>query len=189
MKRLIPLLLAPMAAWAAEVSSPRLTGGMEAHALALPLEGSRILALTVGVGGDSYNYDQAIWGDAQVVMADGKAVPLNTLKPIEHRVGWGTLLTEGKNHIGKPLAVGKRTFGAGLWSHAPAFLLYELPEGAERFEAAVGIDVNAGANGSVTFHASTRDPRPLEALLADVAAIDPAALRPVSYTHLRAHET
>lgn len=185
MKGLFPLLLLPMAAWAAEVSSLRLTGGMEAHALALPLEGSRILALTVGVGGDSYNYDQAIWGDARVVMADGKAVPLNTLKPIEHRVGWGTLLTEGKDHIGKPLAVGKRTFGAGLWSHAPAFLLYELPEGAERFEAAVGIDVNAGANGSVTFHASTRDPRPLEALLADVAAIDPAALRRLSETRAK----
>ncbi len=187
MKRLLPLLLMPMAVWAAETSSPRLTGGMEAHALTLALDGSRTLALSVDVGGDSYDHDQAIWGDARITFSDGRTVPLSSLKPIEARVGWGKLLTEGKNHVGKPLTIGKKAFPNGLWSHAPAFLLYELPEGATRFDASVGVDANAGNKGSVAFHASTRDPRPAEALLADVADIDPAALRRLADT--RARET
>ena len=65
---------------------------------------------------------------------------------------------------------------------------YSVPpqmEGAVRFEAKVGIDVNAGTKGSVVFRASTRDPRPLRALLADYALIDPQALRRLAETRDR----
>ena len=167
----------PFAAVAGSVSSPRMTGGQEPHALTLDLGGSKTLALTVDVGGDTYDSDQGIWGDARVILGDGSAVPLASLTPVEAQVGWGTLLREGKNHLGKPLTVGKTTFATGVWSHAPAFLLYTLPKGAMRFEAKVGIDANAGKRGSAAFHASTLDPRPAQALLADYSAIDPAALR------------
>ena len=138
---------------AGEAVSPRLTGGQEAVPITLDLRGSRTLALTVEVGGDTYDHDQAIWGDAAILLEDGSRVPLASLTPEETQVGWGTLLREGRNHLGKPLTVGGKTFASGLWSHAPAFLLYALPEGAVRFEAKVGIDANAGTKGSVVFRA------------------------------------
>lgn len=179
------LSLLPLGMWAGEAVSPRLTGGQEAVPITLDLRGSRTLALTVEVGGDTYDHDQAIWGDAAILLEDGSRVPLASLTPEETQVGWGTLLREGRNHLGKPLTVGGKTFASGLWSHAPAFLLYALPEGAVRFEAKVGIDANAGTKGSVVFRASTRDPRPLRALLADYALIDPQALRRLAETRDR----
>ena len=136
------LSLLPLGMWAGEAVSPRLTGGQEAVPITLDLRGSRTLALTVEVGGDTYDHDQAIWGDAAILLEDGSRVPLASLTPEETQVGWGTLLREGRNHLGKPLTVGGKTFASGLWSHAPAFLLYALPEGAVRFEAKVGIDAD-----------------------------------------------
>ena len=90
MKRLLLTLLAaaPLCAAAAEAVSPRLTGGQAPAALALDLAGSRTLALTVEVGGDTYDRDQAIWGEARVILKDGTRVPSFRMTRASPQMAW-----------------------------------------------------------------------------------------------------
>lgn len=157
-------------------STPRLTAGMEPRGISFPLAGAGAVTLEVDIGGDSYRADQAIWANARFILGDGSSRPLSRIRPMEASVGWGTLLTNGKNHVGKPLKIGKRIFNDGLWSHAPAFLVFPVPAGAVRFEADVGVDPDSGC-GSVAFHVAAGDLRPLRALAAAYGRIDPDALR------------
>ncbi len=160
---------------AAQVSSRRLTGGDAPEKLSLDLAGAEVLVLTADTGGDTYDYDQAVWGEPTLTLADGKTLALSSLKPQRVRVGWGTLCTD-KNHTGARLQVAGRAFARGLWAHAPSVIVYTLPKGIARFDAEVGIDRGAGKNGSVVFHASTEDPAVAESLLAAYAEINPEAL-------------
>lgn len=173
------MIVSAFFAGAKTISSPRITGGMEPYSISFQLEKSTSLALEVDIGGDSYNYDQAIWGNARISFADGTTRPLSSFQPKEVTVGWGKLLTNGKNHMGKPLKIGSRVFSDGLWSHAPAFIFYKLPKGAIRFDAEAGIDSEA-RSGSVTFHISNEDPRPMRALKSEYGKISPEGLRRLS---------
>ncbi len=60
----------------------------------------------------------------------------------------------GRSAIETPLRIGSRSFQRGLGTHAFSDIAVSVPEGAVRFEAAVGVDNNAdtgGRRGSVEF--------------------------------------
>jgi hypothetical protein len=64
---------------------------------------------------------------------------LGDLTPVSAEQGWGELQID-KSVEGKPLTIGDQQFERGLGSHANGRIVYEIPEGACRFVALVGID-------------------------------------------------
>ncbi len=133
------------------VRSPLMRGGMAAAPLALDVSGAKELTLVATVGPDNHDFDQAVWGNPRVLLADGKCVDLATQEPLFAEVGHGSLRINrahnGALHIaGKPVA-------SGFWAHAPSELTFALPAGAARFEALVGLTAPEG-KGSVVFQAS-----------------------------------
>ncbi|MDR1817079.1 MAG: NPCBM/NEW2 domain-containing protein [Puniceicoccales bacterium] len=121
-----------------------------AQKLSVALNGARDLYLVATTGGDSYDYDQALWGDPVLVTAGGERVPLSSLKPASARTGWGGLLVD---HAlgGGDLRVGQRRFARGFWAHAPSQLHFKLDgKTYVRFESFVGLSPSA-KNGTVVF--------------------------------------
>lgn len=130
--------------------SPRLTGRSTAEKISVSVAGLKRVWLEVDVGGDSHQSDQAVWGDPVLLDAHGKATPLTDLKPAFAEVGWGALVAD-KDHQGKALRIGGRTFKRGLWAHAPSRLCYRLSGKYEKLQAWVGIAATAAGQGSVRF--------------------------------------
>ncbi len=118
--------------------SPVMTGAKNPLRVKVNVAGLKRLWLEADTGGDSYDSDQAIWGDPVLIDKDGRATPLTDLKPAFVQVGWGKLMVD-QTPWKKPLQVKARTFKRGLWAHAPSRLCYMLDGKYERFEAWVGI--------------------------------------------------
>jgi len=134
--------------------TPVIRGGEPARRIELDLTGASVLCLTATIGPDTYNYDQAIWGEPVLTAADGSRTPLGALTPAAAKVGWGTLYRD-TNHAGAPLSVAGRTFAHGFWAHAPSELRFALDRAYVGFEAWAGIDAGAGTNGSTVFQVMT----------------------------------
>ncbi|MEP0845311.1 MAG: NPCBM/NEW2 domain-containing protein [Phycisphaerae bacterium] len=69
----------------------------------------------------------------------GGVLYLSFLDPAAVEQGWGELRID-RSVSGDPIIVGGQTHLRGLGTHAPSRLVYEIPEGYERFEATVGVD-------------------------------------------------
>ena len=136
-------------------ASPVMKGGNPPARVDVPLHGAKRLWLEADVGGDSYDFDQAVWGDPVLLDGKGNLTPLTDLTPVHTQVGWGELGVDS-DYWKKPLQVAKQQFKRGLWAHAPSRLCYVLDGKYERFQAHVGIGVAAGSNGSVRFRALPR---------------------------------
>jgi hypothetical protein len=61
---------------------------------------------------------------------------------------------------GNPIRLDGRTYARGVGTHAPARILYELPEGYDWFEAVVGVDDETGGRGT-TVASVVLDGRPV----------------------------
>ena len=107
------------------------------------------LYLIVTYGGDSYDSDQAIWGEPTLYDADGNAVRLTTLDPLEAKVGWGGLFVD-KNHQDGELSIAGVPMKFGFWAHGPSILHFKLDKKYVRFETKVGLDSGSG-RGTVEF--------------------------------------
>lgn len=158
---------------AAPATSGLMQGGMPAAPIAADLAGARELTLVATVGPDTYDFDQAVWGQPQVVMADGSRLDLTTLKPVTAEVGWGTLLVN--RGIGGALSIAGQRLSAGFWAHAPSELTFALPPGAVRFEAVVGLSAPKG-KGSVVFSVVQGDRSGARAAARKLARTNPQAL-------------
>lgn len=77
---------------------------------------------------------------------DGK-LSLAALTPVSAIQGFGDLRSD-RSVDGNPLRIRGRVFAKGLGTHAPAKLVYEVPNGATHFSAIVGIDDETDAAGS-----------------------------------------
>lgn len=141
-----------VAVWSAQaaqtVSSPLMTGGMEAVPLTADLAGSKEVTLIATVGPDTYDFDQAVWGNPRLILSDGTAVSLATLRPTASEVGFGSLLVN-KSHSGGLHIAGKK-MESGFWAHAPSELTFDLPPQTVRLETLVGLTSPRG-KGSVVF--------------------------------------
>ncbi len=130
------------------VSSPLMKGGMAAVAISAEVKGAKELTLVATVGPDTYDFDQAVWGNPRLVMADGSTMDLAKLTPLSAEVGYGTLLVN-KAHNGALTIAGKK-MESGFWAHAPSELTFALPPAVLRFEALVGLTAPRD-KGSVVF--------------------------------------
>ena len=117
--------------------------------LTVNVTGVTDLYLIATYGGDSYDFDQAIWGEPTLFDADGNAMRLTTLTPVHARVGWGNLLID-ENHQNQPLSIAGEAQQFGFWAHAPSILHFNLEGKYSRFETNVGLDPGA-ERGSVAF--------------------------------------
>ena len=126
-------------------------GGQPAQQVAVDVSELDQLWLVADVGGDNYDWDQAIWAEPRLVGKDGTEVRLTTLKPASVQVGWGQLILNN-SHTGAGLRVANKRYEWGFWAHAPSALCFALGKKYARFEAWVGIGAEAGSNGSVRFH-------------------------------------
>jgi alpha-galactosidase len=95
-------------------------GGDQAQAVSVDLHGIQTLALAVGPGGDSIDFDHADWADAQIAMTEGK--PQAAAAPPEPAV----VLTPKSSP--KPRINGARIFGA----RPGAPFLFTIPATGER---------------------------------------------------------
>ena len=127
------------------VQTKVIRGGEKAQALVADVTGVKDLYLVATIGGDTYNYDQAIWAGPKLIDKDGIAVDLTTIKPADTTVGWGDFRVDDK------LSIAGVTVVKGFYAHAPSSLHFKIDGRYTRFEALVGIATGSGKNGSVEF--------------------------------------
>ena len=127
-----------------------------------PLKGAKELWLVVSDEG-SPSCDWSDWLEPKLIMADGSVKDLTKLAWKSAKAGSGKV-NIGKSNAGGPLLVDKKTYANGIGTHAASTIVYELPEGVERFTAKVAIDdggmVRKGgpSDASVRFHVYTQKP-------------------------------
>jgi len=147
---LLLLLLFPAFAFPFEpAETPLIKSGDKPVLLNVDVSGVADLYLIATYGGDSYDYDQAIWGEPTLYDAEGNAVRLTTLMPAGTKVGWGNLLTD-KNHQDRPLSIAGEAQQFGFWAHAPSVLHFKLDGKYTRFETKAGLDTSS-VRGTVVF--------------------------------------
>jgi hypothetical protein len=162
----------------APVTSGVVKGEGAARQLTVELNGATDLYLVATYGGDSYDSDQAIWAEPTLYDAEGRAVDLTTLKPVESQVGWGQLLV-GRDHRNQPLAIGGKPFARGFWAHGPSLLHFKLDGKYQRLTVWVGLTAGA-ARGSVDFQVrSDRPAMPSREEYTKKYAPSPAELPPL----------
>jgi beta-galactosidase len=127
----------------------------EAQFIKMSVSGAKELILVVEDGGDSYDMDHADWADAKLIDIDGKVVYLSSLKPIRQSQGWGELGIDVSVQ-GNRLRINGREFSHGLGTHSQGELVFGLENKYEYFETWVGVDDEAGQEGSVQFKVITK---------------------------------
>ena len=132
------------------VKSPRMVCKSAPYQLTVDLQGITDLFLYADCGGDSYDCDQAIWGEPTLIDSNGNLIDLTTIQPVSTKTGWGTLIVN-KNLQNSPLTIGSTTYKTGFWAHAPSVLHFKLDGSFQKFTVFVGLDPHA-TRGSVVFH-------------------------------------
>ena len=135
------------------VRTPVVKGGEKALALVADVTEVQDLYLVATDGGDTYNYDQAIWAEPKLIARDGRVVDLTTVEPADTTVGWGAFRVNGA------LSIGGATVAKGFYAHAPSALHFKLGGNYSRLEASVGIATASGKNGSVEFLVTNAPPK------------------------------
>jgi len=131
----------------AKFASPVLTAKERFVEVDLDITGAAQLYLVVTDGGDGINSDHADWGEPRLVGPGGER-KLTDLPWRSARASYGTVRMH-TNFSGGPLMLGGRKLEYGIGTHATSEVVYDLPEGCNRFKATVGLD--AQAPGSVQF--------------------------------------
>ncbi len=155
------------------VSSELMKGGMDAVPIQADLKGVAEITLVATVGPDTYDFDRAVWCNPRLILDDGTAVDMTTLKPDAVSVGWGALRVN--SGLAKTPAIGSKTYTKLFWAHAPSELYFKLPPNAVRFEAEVGIE-GAKDQGTVVFKILAGNMAQQKALERKLASMNPEAL-------------
>ena len=87
----------------------------------------------------------ASWTPAQAPSGD---LPLRLREATSARCGWGTAHDDASVD-GAALAVGEVVADTGIGTHAPAELVWKLPDGAKWFAGWFGVAAERGTNGSI----------------------------------------
>jgi hypothetical protein len=88
-----------------------------------------------------------------------RPIYLSELRPLSVSQGWGELGAD-QTVDGNPIRLEGQTYARGVGTHAPARILYEIPEGYAWFEAVVGVDDETGGRGT-TVASVVLDGRPV----------------------------
>jgi alpha-galactosidase len=79
-----------------------------------------------------------------------ETIPLSSLDLKQMTTGWSDAKAD-QDVAGKPISIGGKTFSGGVGTHAASYFRVKLDGNAERFTAQVGVDDNAGGQGTVEF--------------------------------------
>lgn len=122
----------------------------------LDIAGWKELYLGVGDSNDGDGNDHGSWFEPTIVMKDGSRVPLTDLQWKSAKGGWGKTLVN-KDCTGNPLQMANgKPVKWGIGSHAPSLIVYDLPDGAIRFESRAGMSSSAGGNGTTVYFVDNR---------------------------------
>ncbi len=136
-------------AFAAE--TPVVRGAEKAVAISERLNGAEEIKLSVTVGPDTYDYDQAIWCAPVFILKNGQRIDATTIPLRGNRAGWGKVEVNRVSWGGsKTATVGGERFDRFISAHAPSYLVLPVPDGAVGFEARCGLTAPKG-KGSCTF--------------------------------------
>ncbi|MFT5470397.1 MAG: hypothetical protein ACI8UO_005525 [Verrucomicrobiales bacterium] len=140
--------------------TPLVTKVRPAAGIDVDIRGAKQLFLVVSDGGNGKSCDHADWVEPRLIGDKGE------LKLTE--VSWtsieGSSGTPTRNGKGKAIRVGGKTYPNGIGVHAPNVIVYDVPEGYDRFKAIGGLD-NSGSDqaacgdqASVQFSVYTEKP-------------------------------
>jgi len=138
----------------------------------LDLNGALELHLVVTNAGDGDSCDHADWAEARLVTAEGE-LRLSELKWRSVAATYGSV-NLNRNVQGGRLKIGGREFGHGLGTHATSHIIYDLPQGVQRFRAVAGLDHSGtdqggcGEAASVQFRVYTQTPTDLNLTQSDL---------------------
>lgn len=123
----------------------------KAEPFVVDLKGVDKLVLITAGGPDGSDYDQAVWGNARLIKADGTAVWLDEV-PFEYGVAGWAKPKMNINAYDHEIFIAGKEYKHGVFCHANGTLVYPIKGEYVRFEAEVGID-DTSSGGSVYFQA------------------------------------
>lgn len=123
----------------------------KAEPFAVDLKGVDKLVLITAGGPDGSDYDQAVWGNARLIAADGSSVWLDEV-PFEYGVAGWAKPKMNVNAYDHEIFIAGKEYKHGVFCHANGTLVYPVKGKYVRFEAEVGID-DTSSGGSVYFQA------------------------------------
>lgn len=123
----------------------------KAEPFAVDLKGVDKLVLITAGGPDGSDYDQAVWGNARLIAADGSSVWLDEV-PFEYGVAGWAKPKMNVNAYDHEIFIAGKEYKHGVFCHANGTLVYPIKGKYVRFEAEVGID-DTSSGGSVYFQA------------------------------------
>ncbi len=132
-------------------ASPVVTSATPGHAVEIDadLKGARALYLVVDETGDGYGCDWANWIEPRLVGPKG-SLKLTELKWKAAFAGWGSARVN-RNAGGQQMVVDGKPVAYGIGTHAPSTIIYDVPEGYNRFVARGGLDKGGtGQHGGKT---------------------------------------
>lgn len=129
----------------------------KADPFSVDLTGVEKLVLITAGGPDGSDYDQAVWGNARLIAADGTSVWLDEV-PFEYGVAGWAKPKMNINAYDKEIYIGGKLYPHGVFCHANGTLVYPVNGKYVRFEAEVGID-DTSSGGSAFFQAMNIFPK------------------------------
>lgn len=133
------------------------------------IKGAKQLYLVTNDGGDGFGCDWAAWVEPKLITKDGEK-KLTGMKWKSAVSGHGNV-NVGKNSGGAPIKINGKTYFDGIGIHANGMIVYDLPEGVEKFKALAGLDEGGskqGCGSTVGFAVYTENPGDI--VLASTAA-------------------
>ena len=138
------------------VTKIRPTAGID-----VDIRNAKQLFLVVSEGGNGNSCDHSDWLEPRLVGPAGE-LKLTDLK-------WTSLEGFGgakidRNYEGRKIRVGGKDYSYGIGTHAPSLIVYDLPDGYERFKAIGGLDNSGsdqggcGEQASIQFSVYTEKP-------------------------------
>jgi NPCBM/NEW2 domain/Right handed beta helix region len=150
--------------------SGTMTGVTATKPVAVNLTNRSELSLVVTDAGNGNSYDHADWADAQLTCVVPGTIPPPTSPPTPASAetylsdltwtsmtnGWGSVEKDKSNGEqstgdGNTITLNGTTYAKGLGVHAGSTITYSLGGKCTAFNAAIGMDDEVGANGSVVF--------------------------------------
>jgi formylglycine-generating enzyme required for sulfatase activity len=132
------------------LESETLRGGQPARRVSIDLAGAKEMFLFV-TGIPDVKWAIADWADAELVGKDGTVTALSNLRKLEVLHGRMEPNITLRSGLYQKMRIAERQFEHGLNVQANSVVRVPLEGAFERFEAWIGVDAWAGANGSVRF--------------------------------------
>ena len=132
--------------------------GLKTYPVDVDVSKFKQIYLAVTDGGDGDGEDHGAWFDPVFENGAGKQVKLSTLKWKSAKSGWGKI-GYGISATGASLKTGKGKLQPdGLGTHANSVIVYDVPAGAKKFRARVGLANTSKGRGKIQFIVSNSMP-------------------------------